>query len=688
MPQAPPADSGYWWPKILGGAWNAAKAIPKSAWSGFTYPGDVATGKAHAGDIGRTLDMAGLVGGAGGAVPAEPGALNTFAGPLAKTADLGRLALAKAMAAKGSSPEDVIGATKWFQGADNKWRYEIPDQGASVKMGSGSVGDLVNHPELLNAYPQLGKVQAYIGRGDEPYATGSYDKTWPAMTVETDLAGEGAKPTALHELQHGVQHIEGFSPGANLTGGFDPYKRAAGEVEARNVEARSEMSPAQLAEYPPWMTQDIPNEAQTVGGGSGGSQLAARPSANPRAVIGNNSVGRVARDPAKMLTEALSSAQANIGGGKSTVAYNPATRSWDLAGGVQGALPTDAPLANGGRGAGLPPVAQTDLARQPAPRGVPQRTLDLTSDPNIRAQVMQHIQNGLQMSGGDWYDTTALRQRFHDLNGPEQGEQDFQKFMQYVGTNSPQNKVPPDIRQASYYYHLDKNGVPITPVDKFGNPRPEVQDPTNIAAPYKALPSHQSGSSEVQAGTRDPLDAQKTASFAQNLSGNYEPVTIDMHALKLPAMLKQDPRWLNGEGKAALASGTDIGTLAQDPKWWENSPGANEYGHLEQWWKGMANDLGITPAQAQAGSWVGGGHITGLGSDENKTFIDFMNDRGNLTAQKTGQGNAQDAIDAFIRGQQPLLTSGVGPVLPAYGGTQSGAQQPQPFPPPPPAQWQ
>jgi hypothetical protein len=111
-------------------------------------------------------------------------------------------------------------------------------------------------------------------------------------------------------------------------------------------------------------------------------------------------------------------------------------------------------------------------------------------------------------------------------------------------------------------------------------------------------------------------------------------------------MLKQDPRWLNGEGKAALNSGTDIGTLAQDPKWWEASPGANEYGHLEQWWKGMANEMGITPAQAQAGSWVGGGHITGLGSDENKTFIDFMNDRGNLTAQKTGQGNAQSAIDA------------------------------------------
>ena len=480
MPQAPPADSGYWWPKILGGAWNAAKAIPQSVWSGATLPGDVATGKASMADPAtqaRVMDMTGLVG------------------------------------------------------------------------GGSSLGE---------------------------------------------------------------------APAGALTAG------------------------------------------------------AAR---------------RAPKDPAKMLTEALSSAQTNIGGGKSTVAYNPATRSWDLAGGVQGPLPTDAPLANGGRGAGLPPVPQTDLARQVPAKGVPQRTLDLTSDPNIRAQVMQHIQRGLGMSGENWYDTTALRQRFHDLNGPEQGEQDFNRFMQYVGTNSPQNKVPPDIRQASYYYHLDKNGVPITPVDRVGQPIPG-QENTPIAAPYKAMPEHTNASSRVQAGTQDPMDAMKTTSFGQNLSGNYAPVTIDMHALKLPAMLKQDPRWLNGEGKAELAKGTDIGTLAQDPKWWEASPGANEYGHLEQWWKGMANEMGITPAQAQAGSWVGGGHITGLGSDENKTFIDFMNDRGNLTAQKTGQGNAQSAIDAFIRGQQPLLTSGVGPALPAYGGTQSGAQQPQPFPPPPPAQWQ
>lgn len=414
------------------------------------------------------------------------------------------------------------------------------------------------------------------------------------------------------------------------------------------------------------------------------------------AMPGTGAVGKAvgrARDPAKQLIEALSAAKDNIQGGRATVAFDPTTRSWQLNGGVQGPLPTEAPLANGGRGAGLLPVAQTDLPRydpnaSARSKGVPQRTLDLTSDPALRQRVMDNIKRGLSMAGSDWYDTTALRQRFHDLNGPEQGENDFRRFMQYVGTNSPQNKVPPDIRQASYYYYLDKNGVPITTVDsKTG--LPNVENPTNIPSPYKALPAHTNGSVEVQQGTRDPLNAQKTASFAQNLSGNYFPVTIDMHALKSPAMMAQDPRWLNGEGKAAMAKGADIGALAQDPKYWEATPGDNEYAHLEQWWKGMADDLGITPAQAQAGSWVGDGARTGLGSDENKTFIDFMNDRGNLTAQKTGVGNAQDAIDAFIRGHQPLLgVAGAGALAApfAYGAAQ---QQPSPFPQAPlPVQWQ
>lgn len=45
---------------------------------------------------------------------------------------------------------------------------------------------------------------------------------------------------------------------------FDQYKRVAGEVEARNVEVRRKMTPAQRRAAPPWQTQEVPTKEQIV----------------------------------------------------------------------------------------------------------------------------------------------------------------------------------------------------------------------------------------------------------------------------------------------------------------------------------------------------------------------------------------------------------------------------------------
>ncbi len=49
----------------------------------------------------------------------------------------------------------------------------------------------------------------------------------------------------------------------------DAYKRHAGEVESRNVQARRNMRPDELKAKPPWLTQDIPDNLQIVRYGSG-----------------------------------------------------------------------------------------------------------------------------------------------------------------------------------------------------------------------------------------------------------------------------------------------------------------------------------------------------------------------------------------------------------------------------------
>jgi hypothetical protein len=62
------------------------------------------------------------------------------------------------------------------------------------------------------------------------------------------------------------------------------------------------------------------------------------------------------------------------------------------------------------------------------------------------------------------------------------------------------------------------------------------------------------------------------------------------------------------------------------PTWWESAPNPrNEYPAMEQYWKGIDRDIGVDPAQGQAGGWLGGGHITGLGSPPETAAQSFQN---------------------------------------------------------------
>ena len=71
----------------------------------------------------------------------------------------------------------------------------------------------------------------------------------------------------------------------------------------------------------------------------------------------------------------------------------------------------------------------------------------------------------------------------------------------------------------------------------------------------------------------------------------------------------------------------------------------------------MAAEAGITPAQAQASAWVGGGKLTGLASDDSKPFLRFVQDRIHKTAAAKNM-DPKDVMDKFIRGEQPLLATG------------------------------
>jgi hypothetical protein len=306
----------------------------------------------------------------------------------------------------------------------------------------------------------------------------------------------------------------------------------------------------------------------------------------------------------------------------------------------------------------VPNVPQFDLPRYSPPRGVPQRTLDITNDPAIRDKMLEVISQGKEMGGANWYNADPLREAFAKELGSG-GDAAFRKYMDMVAATSPRSEVGANARNASYYYGRAMSGEGMPAV---GTPNPQ---------PYGHLAQrlHQMNAERVAGEGWDALNNPKPASFVENLTGNQQPVTVDTHAFRLPAILAQDPRFLETAfqvGKdapkqniqAMVASGeVPIADAAARPAWWQAQPKANEYGAMEKYYQGLGKDLGLTPAQTQASAWVGGGKLTGLASDESKPFLRFLEDRVDLTAEKRGVTTKQ-ALQDFIRGKSPLLGLG------------------------------
>lgn len=286
--------------------------------------------------------------------------LFAFAGESAQGADQRALGTARERIESGESPETVRQETGWFQGADERWRFEISDDGAAfLPFVDGSAGELwtksldevIDHPRLFAAYPSLRDIDVLsadgMGRKRGQYSAGRNE-----ILINSRMDAMDQLSTLLHEVQHGIQHAEGFATGGRpesyrlppmrerwlkdrvqameresaeyardvmesyrageLTadqaqqqiqqradetglndmrrklregderGAFRQYQRLAGEIEARNVQARQGMSETERREASPLDTADVPqNEAVVVYNGEALEQAPPPANADP-----------------------------------------------------------------------------------------------------------------------------------------------------------------------------------------------------------------------------------------------------------------------------------------------------------------------------------------------------------------------------------------------------------------------
>ena len=184
---------------------------------------------------------------------------------------LENLATAKQMTAEGKDAKVIKLATGWELGGDGKWRMEMPDavfttraklpDGAEydrtlwdvVNTTNGKLSEYVVADEIFEAYPelkdyhfQIGQMPSGVGGSFNPDTKTIYinqlgltsalkmvDDAQARLSDETLTAAERKKAqhsvdlwteqifsqineTLVHEVQHAIQHIEGFATGSNV----------------------------------------------------------------------------------------------------------------------------------------------------------------------------------------------------------------------------------------------------------------------------------------------------------------------------------------------------------------------------------------------------------------------------------------------------------------------------------------
>lgn len=295
----------------------------------------LALGGGPLGAVGRKLGskaLAALLGLAGAASYSDE-AEASFLGRAAKSANLGLLSLAEKMFTRGESKKTILDETGWFRGRDGQWRFEMSDDTSKyigARPDEQPIESAFQHERLYEAYPELRTINYQEVQPLDWRGRGSYLDTGGAGEKFIDVAENvpDKRSIILHELQHGIQGIEGFDRGANTVGlrpgtpawriyqerlyemgrplsheeysrqanyeGLAPlsdykdyikttknipsfidraaqeyavreaYRRSAGEVEARNVQARMNMTPESRRSVPPWETEDVPPNMQIL----------------------------------------------------------------------------------------------------------------------------------------------------------------------------------------------------------------------------------------------------------------------------------------------------------------------------------------------------------------------------------------------------------------------------------------
>uniref|UniRef100_A0A6M3KFK3 Putative pre-toxin TG domain contining protein n=1 Tax=viral metagenome TaxID=1070528 RepID=A0A6M3KFK3_9ZZZZ len=137
---------------------------------------------------------------------------------------------------------------QWWRGEDGGWRFEIDDSKASLNMlnipdgnSTTTVGDILNHPRLYKAYPEIKNKPVILDIGD---SVPNHGKLIGGKDNFISISGqkENVKETLIHEVQHAVQEIEGFAKGGSPALGISSEGQKILDEWSKPIKAKIEQA--------------------------------------------------------------------------------------------------------------------------------------------------------------------------------------------------------------------------------------------------------------------------------------------------------------------------------------------------------------------------------------------------------------------------------------------------------------
>ena len=163
----------------------------------------------------------------------------SIGGVNAKTADVGRLVDAERMEKAGTDSETVRRETGWYRGYDGKWRFEIDDSKMHFinhredSRHTWKLDELIRHDALFAAYPEL-RDYTVLNFGISDDVEAAFYPGLNRITLDPRLSRAEKRTALIHEIQHAIQVIEGFTAGATT----DYWRGSLKTAEEKQLELR------------------------------------------------------------------------------------------------------------------------------------------------------------------------------------------------------------------------------------------------------------------------------------------------------------------------------------------------------------------------------------------------------------------------------------------------------------------